>query len=270
MVANREDLYKVLEGRKVLALGGHTHTLEHFLPGEEEEGWGQPTPIPQTIVGAACGSWWSGIPDEYGIPMSYQRDAAPKGYMNFTFTGNRYYEQYKASGKPHKKQMNISFLMPQSTNSIKEGIITSNDLQKVKVVANVWNATERSEIMFQIDNQYPTKGIKDNNIVDPYVSSLQASLDEWLRTKSSTHIWTAPLPYNLEPGLHQVTVITRDIYGFVYKETKMFEVWKTDTFMDSPEAFMLSNNEINDLGEMPLTKEKRAIDNAYANPKALR
>ena len=72
-VANRQALYDLLSGRKVVSLGGHTHTLGHFQPGEEQEGWGQPTPIPQVIVGASCGSWWSGDLDNNGIPMAYQR-----------------------------------------------------------------------------------------------------------------------------------------------------------------------------------------------------
>ncbi len=40
-VDNREQLYALLDGRKVVSLGGHTHTLSHFKAGDELDGWGQ-------------------------------------------------------------------------------------------------------------------------------------------------------------------------------------------------------------------------------------
>lgn len=38
-VDNAEELYAMLEGRKALALSGHTHTLEHFQTGEFFPEW---------------------------------------------------------------------------------------------------------------------------------------------------------------------------------------------------------------------------------------
>jgi hypothetical protein len=60
--------------RPVLALSGHTHTIEQIRPGESFEGWEKTldsgllppgrsvgaSPFPQIIAGAAAGSWWSG------------------------------------------------------------------------------------------------------------------------------------------------------------------------------------------------------------------
>ena len=234
MVANRDQLYALLEGRKALALGGHTHTLENFLPGEEEEGWKGATPIPQIIVGAACGSWWSGDKDEHGLPHSYQRDAAPRGYMIFEFDGNNYSTQYKATGKPLSEQMNISFKSRRGQylpggllSDLPEGILTRSELSSTMVVANVWNGSKASVVECQVDDGAPVAAQKNNNIADPYVSRLQSQLEDWLQTKSSTHIWTCPLPAQLEPGLHQLTVRTTDGYGHSYVGVKMFEVWAT-------------------------------------------
>lgn len=88
-VKNREELFKILEGRKVLFLAGHSHTLERLYPDTTIDGWSPNLPFPQIISGAGCGSWWSGPKDEYGIPFAYQRDGVPKGYTIFEFQGNK-------------------------------------------------------------------------------------------------------------------------------------------------------------------------------------
>ena len=109
-VDNREELYALLDGRKVVSLAGHTHTLSHFKAGDELDGWGQETPFDQIIVGAACGSWWSGDLDDSGVPISYMRDGVPRGHMVFSFKGSQYEEMYKAHTKQNKKQINLAFL----------------------------------------------------------------------------------------------------------------------------------------------------------------
>jgi hypothetical protein len=232
MVSNRDQLYALLEGRPALALGGHTHTVEHFMPGEEHEGWNGATPIPQIIVGAACGSWWSGDTDERGLPLTYQRDAAPSGHMVFEFNGNQFTEHYKAAGKPLDWQMNISFNSRRAhgqpggaLSDLPAATIFSQELGSTTVVANVWNGSQKSVVECQIDDRSPVPATQNYNIADPYVLRLQADLEDWLITTSSTHIWTCPLPTDLEPGVHRVTVNTTDTYGHTYQGTRMFEVW---------------------------------------------
>jgi hypothetical protein len=52
------------------------------------------------------------------------------------------------------------------------------------------------------------------------------TLDQWLWTVEgqSTHLYVCELPTDLEPGVHTVTVIAKDVYGQIFKETKVFEV----------------------------------------------
>jgi hypothetical protein len=199
-VANRLALYDLLSGRKVVALAGHTHTIAHFQAGEQQEGWGQPLAFPEVIVGASCGSWWSGDLDNNGIPMSYQRDGAPRGYMIWSFDGNEYNDQFRASGKDPREQMHLSFLTPtfqdwfgsllnwanqdsktRTSNPPKtikdlpdQGIIKQQDLGKIILVANVWNSSRDSKIACEFDSKHKFDAKRDTNIGDPYAQRLQA------------------------------------------------------------------------------------------------
>jgi predicted phosphodiesterase len=229
-VANRQALYDLLEGRKVVALGGHTHTLEHYLPGDEEEGWGHPTPIDQIIVGAVCGSWWAGDLDEAGVPMAYQRLGAPRGYMLFTFEGGSYEALYKAAGKPVEKQMHIAFKtrsfdewygrlwdwanQPESARPPQppvtpkdlpdQGRLSQAELSTTPLVANVWNSTRDSVVMCRYDDGPALAAVQDREIGDPYVLRLQAystRYAEGFELFNGATYGPAP-PQPLDPWMH--------------------------------------------------------------------
>ncbi len=199
-IANRDALYELLKGRKVVALAGHTHTLAHFQTGEIQEGWGQPLPFPEVIVGASCGSWWSGDLDHNGIPMSYQRDGAPRGYMVWRFDGSEYNDQFRASGKDPGEQMHLSFMTPSFKNWFDslldwakkdadhrpakppltlndlpdQRTIKKQDLGAITLVANVWNSSRDSKVTCDFDGKQKFNAKRDPNIGDPYAQRLQA------------------------------------------------------------------------------------------------
>lgn len=273
-VDNREDLYELLQGRKVVSLGGHTHTISHFMPGDELEGWGQPTPISQIIVGAASGSWWSGDFDDDGIPMSYMRCGAPRGHMIFSFNKNRFKNVYKAHNKPLSKQMNLGFMTEDfmdwfhrvqagdKTATINDlefrDVLKAEELETTTLVANIWGASMNDAVYCQFDNKPPVRGQWTFDMKDPSSLPLQlyvlrgvpgfslwdkkwdgnphtgaefgpgeaVTMDEWLWTVEgrSTHIYTIPVPADLEPGVHSLTVWSKNSSRQVIKETKVFEV----------------------------------------------
>ena len=232
-VANREALYALLKGRKALTLGGHTHTLEHFLPGDEMEGWGQPTPIPQIIVGAACGSWWSGDLDEDGVPFSYQRDGAPRGYDLFSFNGNTYEDTYKATGKSILRQINASFYTPsfdvwydalwgwlnEDVNTRSEappvtindlpdqGIIAKSMLPSTTLVANVWGGSSDSEVYCNFDGTASVVGKRAFDIGDPYALRMESYVFRYAAgfTLFGDAVYGTADPQPLEAWLHTQT-----------------------------------------------------------------
>jgi hypothetical protein len=180
--------------RPALALSGHSHTLEQIRPGESYLGWetalgdrspGTP-PFPQIVAGAACGSWWSSDFDDNGIPMSYQRLGAPRGYLLIEFVGNTYKDTFKASGKSIKKQMSLSILSPTFEDWAGEMInwmgqdpgtrpetppVNVNDLPDTKMVlveelrdtfltANIWNGSKDSKVYLKLDRRRPVKMVR--------------------------------------------------------------------------------------------------------------
>lgn len=229
-VKNRDKLFALLEGRNVLFLGGHSHTIEKFFPGDTFGDWSPNLPFPQVIVGAACGSWWSGPKDDRGIPYSYQRDGAPKGYFVFEFQGNTWKDAFFPVGLG--RQMNISFYSPRIPTwteaflGLVEGVFTKEELGGVFVVANVFNADSRSEVLCAIDDRQPVR-MPYRSIPDPLALRMVrqiAGAPDWLWPKGSTHTFVLPLPSDLERGVHKVTVTFKDAYGNVFEEVRFFEV----------------------------------------------
>lgn len=189
---NAQWLYDLVEGRPVVALSGHTHTLENFRPGEYYAGWEESlglgaTPFPQIITGATSGSWWSGDLDEHNLPMSIQRLGAPRGYLIFEFHGNEFRNRFKAASKPAEEQMSIDFLSPTflswyetmkswhdtPVSSRPEtppvnihdlpdtSILTHGDLAGgSQLMVNVWNGSRDSRVMVQIDERPPEEALR--------------------------------------------------------------------------------------------------------------
>lgn len=80
---------------RLLLMTAHTHTMaRHTLafPGG--------LAVEEVLAGASCGSWWRGVPDERGIPVSYQNCGAPPCYYLADFSGGAYRLDYKPVGRP--------------------------------------------------------------------------------------------------------------------------------------------------------------------------
>lgn len=221
-VDNVVELYKLLgygdstyPKRPALAFSGHSHTLENLQPGESYKAWNTvlgdrspgAVPFPQIVAGAASGSWWSSDFDDDGIPMSYQRLGAPRGYLVVEFTGNTFKETFKATGKSVEKQMSLGILsptfyewaeslitwmrtpdsartevVPVNINDLPDTkIITEDELGSTYLTANVWNGTNESQVQVQIDDRSPIAMVRDqqgngeemNEMFDPYALRMQ-------------------------------------------------------------------------------------------------
>ncbi|MCG8314696.1 MAG: calcineurin-like phosphoesterase family protein [Pseudomonadales bacterium] len=210
---NAGDLYKLLEGRRALSLHGHTHTLEHFEPGEgarpDVPGVDIPaTPFPQIIAGAGCGSWWSGDFDDEGVPMSYQRLGAKRGYLVFEFNGNRFVDNFKATGLPADKQIGLSILSPAFESWYNELLtwlrngatglppVNINDLEDNKIIpfaelnhstltANVWNGSSATVVYVRFDDRRPVKMMRTEESLDPFALKKQMSVFRYAAESNS-------------------------------------------------------------------------------------
>ncbi|MDY6822033.1 MAG: calcineurin-like phosphoesterase family protein, partial [Deferribacterota bacterium] len=218
-VKDRQELFNLLDGfDNVLTLAGHTHTLERLYPNDVLDGWDNGLQYPHIIAGAVCGSWWNGEKDELGVPFSYMRDGAPKGYFIFNFSDNTYEDSYKTTGKPKDYQMHISLLNGSEYDS--DNIINKNEINNMKVVANVFNGDKDSEVSISYDNNNYLPMERDP-IIDPLLDERLLGNTE---ASQSTHTWTYNLPESLSEGVHTVNVKFVDRYGNEYRATKIFEV----------------------------------------------
>ena len=96
---DRHGLYRLIEQRPFcISISGHTHHHEHVWI-THEDGWEGPEPHHHIINVTVCGSWWSGAPDERGIPHSTMADGAPNGYSVISFDGTDYRLDFFAAGR---------------------------------------------------------------------------------------------------------------------------------------------------------------------------
>ena len=115
-VEDRQELYRLIENRPhCLSVSGHTHHHEHLFI-TRQDGWRGPEPHHHVINVTVSGSWWSGAPDERGIPHTMMADGAPNGYSIISFDGAKYSLDFKAAGQPADYQMRI--MMPELIKGI--------------------------------------------------------------------------------------------------------------------------------------------------------
>ena len=213
-VGNRQELYRLIENRPFcMSISGHTHTHEHrFI--DKEDGWQGKEPHHHVINVTVSGAWWSGIPDERGIPHSIMTDGAPNGYSIISFDGNKYSLDFRAAGRGKSYQMQIH--MPEA--------IPTSKLGETFVYANVFNGSVKSTVEFRLDGHKEWHKMEWANEVDPLLQrtferegKLREKLlvsgetkgqlpTEMSRPKPSTHLWKAKLPAGLKLGQHVLEV----------------------------------------------------------------
>ena len=87
-LANRQELYRLLEPYRAHLLSGHTHESEHTFEGNRHE----------HVNGAVCGAWWSG-------PICW--DGTPNGYSVYEVKGESLQWRHKSVGFEATHQMRL-------------------------------------------------------------------------------------------------------------------------------------------------------------------
>lgn len=216
---NRDELMELLEPYdKVAFLAGHVHTTSHsFL--RNEIGRSNISPLHQLLTAAASGSWWGGPLTKNGIPVSTQRDGTPKGYHLFSFQGSTFSERFKAAGLPADYQMRVE--SPEPTVRV-DG---SGDLE---LLVNVFNGSARSEVHYRLNDQEPVAMEHLPLSISPFFRAMRQNhpdrFADWIQPLEGTHIWRADLPGPLPPGVHTITIYTRDMFGQEWTKRRLLEV----------------------------------------------
>jgi len=220
---DRDDLFGLIERRPLcFSVSAHTHWQAHqFLTAEQ--GWRGPAPHHHLINVTVCGSWWSGEPDETGIPHATMQGGAPNGYSIITFDGGSYSIRYKAARRPADYQMHV--WAPE--------VVPSRDPGLAEVLVNVFAGSERSKVEMRVGEAGPWVELHRTIRPDPFfVRMKQREEAEGPSTgyrrlpaiQDSQHLWQGFLPENLAPGAHVIHVRTTDMFGQTYSASRAIQV----------------------------------------------
>ncbi len=223
-VPERRELFEVIRKYPhTLSISAHTHYLEHVFMGPSH-GNNAPQPHHHYVAVTTCGSWWTGVPDERGIPHTTMRDGAPNGYTIISFDGNGYSMRFKAARRPADEQMSIY-----APNEVPAGALADTE-----VIVNVYAGSERSVVEMRVGDRPWTKLAQELR-PDPYFADLKA-MEERAKAAGklpgralpkiipSPHIWVGRLPGELSPGTHLIEVRTKDMFGQEYTGRRIIRV----------------------------------------------
>jgi len=220
---DRQGLYRLIEKRPFcISVSGHTHHHEHVWI-TDKDGWEGPKPHHHIINVTVCGSWWSGAPDERGIPHTTMADGAPNGYSLLSFDGTDYKLDFRAAGRPADYQMEID--APE--------VVSQTDLKNQTVSVNVFNGSEKTTVEIRLqDGEW--RRMTKVNVIDP---KLQRVYDRELKVlagskawreltapKPSSHLWQINLPSDLSAGTHSLTVRATDHQGRISRGNRILRV----------------------------------------------
>ncbi|MBL8059835.1 MAG: calcineurin-like phosphoesterase family protein [Chthonomonas sp.] len=218
---NAADLFHLIDDRPhTLSLSAHTHVMEQMFF-DDKSGWRGKEPHHHLNHATVCGCWWGGNPDERGIPHATMSDGVPNGYSIMEFEGTKYRQHFRAASRPEDEQMLI--WMPDEVS------ITA--VRQTEVVVNVYAGSSRSEVKMRIDNGDWTK-MAATVREDPHYARLKQSeagktpapgFNRLPNPTKSNHVWVGNLP-RLGVGTHRVEVLTRDMYGQEFTQSRLVRV----------------------------------------------
>ncbi|MDI6784050.1 MAG: calcineurin-like phosphoesterase family protein [bacterium] len=221
-IAEKGELFRLLEKHPyTFSISGHDHTMEHkFL--KSADGWLGESPHHHFINGTVCGSWWSGIPDELGLPNTIMADGAPNGYAMITFSGNNYAIEYKSARKPISYQMHI--YAPEE--------ITIDQATATEVNVNIFAGSEKSTVEFKLGNKGNWVPMEKTIIQDPYFLLMKNNEPDpypahWRKLPKATlsqHIWKTRLPESAETGTQLIQIRTTDMFGHKYTANRVITI----------------------------------------------
>lgn len=211
-VGDRHELYRLIEQRPFcISISAHHHVHEHVWV-THEDGWQGPKPHHHIINVTVCGSWWSGAPDERGIPHTTMADGAPNGYSIMTFNGTDYSLDFYAAGRSPDYQMEID--APE--------LVRQSETATTAVFVNVFNGSEKTTVEMRVgDGRWLP--MERTIAVDPKYQrvfdheaallQLEKAWRQLPKPKLSTHLWRAVLPDHLPEGTHSIEIRATDHQG---------------------------------------------------------
>ncbi len=210
---NRAKLYGLLSGHSnLLAMAAHTHTQSIWQVGKGE-GWDQPQPFYNVVLGTSCGNWWGGEADETGIPNAMMADGTPNGYAIVSFDGNRFSIRYKAARRPADYQMQIAA----------PDVVASAHVANTELLVNFFVGGDGAKLEMEIAG-WPVVPLSctDKNW-NPNSETAKVAHTSW-NGKNNAHLWLGSLPAGLKAGSYTMQFTGTDIFGQKHKTAQVIVV----------------------------------------------
>ncbi|MDI3331312.1 MAG: calcineurin-like phosphoesterase family protein [Micrococcus sp.] len=249
-----KEIYEILEGREVITLGGHTHSLENLRAGDSMKGWKDlfgvdELPFTHITAGAISGDWYNGRMLEGGYPEAVQRDGAMPGVLTLDIKNTEVTERFTVRGDDGSDQMSLSVNTPryrewfeQYQDDRGEAPAFENPLQVSQadladttwLTTNFWMGSTGSTVEVSIDGGEATAATRtqtlqgEASLVGAEYSDPAAVQQQLVHGGSladrSMHLWQLELPADLEVGEHTAEVTATDVHGREFTEEITFEV----------------------------------------------
>jgi len=208
---HRERLFDLLKGYShTFSMSGHTHYQRHYYFGNDE-GWYDNKPHHHYNVGTASGDWWSGSPDDRGIPAATMYDGTPNGYNIIRFKGNAYTYDYKAAGFDESYKMRL----------YGPKLVPRNRFFKGELYVNYFQGSPLDTVEFMV-NEGEWRKMRYVVEQDPHISAIRYEWDHADALPSGTrpsnplisyHLWKTRIPTNVPAGENIVYIRIKDKQG---------------------------------------------------------
>ncbi|SDL13142.1 N terminal of Calcineurin-like phosphoesterase [Catalinimonas alkaloidigena] len=188
-VANRKELYRLLQPYRAHILSGHTHFNEKVLDEEHEN-------VIEHVHGTVCGAWWTG-------PICY--DGTPSGYGVYEVKGGDIAWFYKSVGhdKTHQLRLYPVGAVPEKPDHL---------------VANVWNWDPQWKVEWEEDGQARGEMTRelgyDPLSVELHQGDQLPKKHAWVDPQLTDHLFFA----QPSPNAKHITVRATDRFGNVFSE----------------------------------------------------
>lgn len=251
------EIYELLEGREVIALAGHSHSVENLRAGDSTAGWEdlygvEELPFTHITAGAISGDWYNGRQLEEGYPTAIQRDGAYPGVLTLDIAGTEVTERFTVTGGDEDLQQTLSLNTPRYRDWFEEHQdnagdaggapafenplqISRNDLlNRTWLTTNLFMGSTGSTVEVSIDGAESVQAVRTQPLTgegqrvgaqwsDPAAVQEQLVHGGSLADRTM-HLWQFELPASLEPGEHTAEVTSTDVHGREYTEEITFEV----------------------------------------------
>jgi hypothetical protein len=255
-VAQVREIYTILEGRKAVAVGGHTHSIENLRTGDSLEGWSgifgiDGLPFPHITAGAISGDWYSGRDLPEGYPAALQRDGGRPGVLTLDIRNTGFTERFTVRGDDGPLQMALGLNTPRyrswyAGNVANKGsapefkdplVLTREDLAGTTwLTTNFWMGGTGSTVTVQLDGGKTVRAVRtqqlqgEGQLIGAEWSDPAAVQEQLVHGGSladrTMHLWRLELPADLAAGEHTAKVTAADVHGRQFTETLTFRVVK--------------------------------------------